>query len=68
MKGYLKLYEWADSLTECGQFEEVGAGMIFKLRKVIREAYKNGFADAKISKKESNVQTRTGVRGRRFCG
>lgn len=66
MKGYLKLYEWADSLTECGPMNEVGAGMIDKLREVIREAYQNGFKDAEKSKKASTLQTRRGVRGGGF--
>lgn len=66
MKGYLKLYRWADALTECGQMGEVGAGMIDKIREVIREAYKNGFADAKKAKKASTLQTPRGVRGRGF--
>jgi len=63
MRRLLKLYQWAESLTECGQMNEVGVGMIHKLREVIREAYKDGFKDG--SKRQTAVQTRRGVSG---CG
>lgn len=68
MKGYLHLYKWADSLTECGYPNEVGTGMIDKIKGVIREAYRNGFKDGEKGITPAKVQTRRGIRGRRFSG
>ena len=68
MKSYLKLYEWADYLIECGQRGEVGAGMIQEIKEKIREAYQNGFSDGGKGIKARKVQTSRGVRGRNFSG
>lgn len=68
MKGYLSLYRWADSLVECGPKGEVGVGMIDEIRRKLRGAYLNGFQDGQAHKKGSRLQTRRGVRGRRFRG
>jgi len=66
MKSYLKLYEWADRLAECGRRGEVGAGMIQEIKEKIREAYQNGFSDGKKGFPPRKMQTSRGVRGRNF--
>ena len=64
MKSYLLLYQWADSLAECGRMNEVGAGMIQVIKEKIREAYQNGFADGAKNITPAKVQTPRGIRGR----
>ena len=66
MRSYITLYQWADSLSECGQMNEVGAGMIEVIKEKIREAYKNGFADSQKGITPKKVRTHRGVRGRNF--
>ena len=66
MKSYLKFYEWAESLTECGPMNEVGAGMIDLIKEKIREAYKNGFSDGQKKVKPAKVSTSRNISGRRF--
>jgi len=51
-KSYLHLYAWTDTLIEVGQKHEVGAGIIAKLKEVIREAYQNGFKDGRAAGQE----------------
>ena len=56
-KRFLTLYDWVDSLTECGGYSEIGLGMIVKLKGAIREAYKAGFKDGEKAT-QKKLQTR----------
>ena len=64
MKEYQEILNWADSLTECGKYGEVGAQMIGTIKEKLREAYRQGRKDesAAVQARRSNPVRR--VRGR----
>ena len=64
MKKYHAILDWADSLTECGKYSEVGVQMIATIKEKISEAYRQGRKDerATVQTRRSNPVRR--VRGR----
>ena len=63
-KKFLDQWDWIDGLSEIGEYQTVGAGMIAKLHEVIRETYKAGFEDGKKSVSQKKMRTQRGIRSR----